>query len=83
LTLQAERLAGLLARSYRPIVGRVARQHATSPARAEALQREGESCLAEAIRAFDYRGRGSFNGYLTLELQKRFARATAGDSGAG
>jgi len=75
---QAELIRGALVRLYGPLAEAVARRHATRPSRQEALVAEARSLLGRLVGSYNYRGRGRFASYVTLELLKHFVRAGEG-----
>ena len=74
LSARAARIRELIARLHLPLLERVVRQHAATPAQARALLAQGRALLGEVIGAFDCAGRGRFGSLVTLDLQKAFAR---------
>ncbi len=82
LAERASRVRQALFNAYLPLVERVARQHEGSAMDREQLQDVGRRTLGAAIDSYDYRGAGRFGPYLKLDLQKRFARVSAGSNGS-
>jgi DNA-directed RNA polymerase specialized sigma subunit len=71
---RARELREELVTAHLPLADHVAWQHAGERAAAEDLVAQGRRELPELVDSFDYRGKGRFASYATLELLKRFAR---------
>jgi len=78
LVALAERIRRLIVRLYLPLVETVIRQHAGGPVPLPELRAEGTALLRQRIESFDCAGRGRFGPLVTLDVQKAFARLTAG-----
>ncbi len=81
LAERASRIRQALFNAYWPVVERVARQHEGADMGQEELRAVSRPALGDAIDTFDYRGEGRFASYLTLDLQKRFARFVSESTG--
>lgn len=78
----AQQIKDCLTALHLPLVGRVARQHASGPRRLQELVTMGRGLLEQLVESFDYRSRGRFASRVTLELFKKFAQADASDEAA-
>ena len=74
LRARAERIREGLVRAHLPLADQIARQHARDPAALGELAAEGRTLLGRLVESYDYRKRGRFSRYVSLELMKAFAR---------
>jgi DNA-directed RNA polymerase sigma subunit (sigma70/sigma32) len=72
---RARTLREELVAAHLPLADHVAWQHAGQSGAAEDLVAQGRRAVPGLVDSFDYRGKGRFASYITLELLKRFARA--------